>query len=81
MWIAVNMAVADAGATGHLVLPVTPVVDVLPTSSPISINLPDGSVMKSTHTCRINIPWLPERATTAHIVPGLAHTPLVSVVV
>ena len=73
------MAVVDAGATGHFVLPGTPVIDVLPTSRPISINLPNSSVIKSTHTCRINIPWLPERATRAHIVPGLAHTSLIPI--
>ena len=56
-------------------------IDVLPTSNPISINLPDGSVIKSTHTCRINIPWLLERATRAYIVPGLAHTSLISIAV
>ena len=38
--IAVNMAVADAGATGHFVLPGTPVIDMLPTPSSVSINLP-----------------------------------------
>ena len=54
--IAVDMTVVDAGAMGHLVLPGTPVIDVLPTSNPIPINLPDGSVIKSTHTYRINIP-------------------------
>ena len=35
--------------------------------------------MRSTHTCRLNIPWLPEAATEAHIVPGLAYTSLVSI--
>ena len=79
--IAVDMAVADAGATGHFVLPGTPVIDVLPTSNPITINLPDGSVIRSTHTCRINIPWLPESATRVHIVPGLAHTSLILIAV
>ena len=43
--IAVQMAVADTGATGHFVLSGTPVIDVLPLTSPISVNLPDGSVM------------------------------------
>ena len=52
-------------------------IDVLPTSRPISINLSDGSVIKKTLTCRINIPWLPERATRTHILPGLAHTLLI----
>ena len=75
--IAVVMVVADARATGHFMLPETPVIDILPTSRPITINLPNGSVIKSTHTCRINIPWLPENATRAHIVPELAHTSLI----
>ena len=75
------MAVADIGATGNFMLQGTPVIDVLPTSRPISINLPNGSVIKSTHTHRINIPWLPERATRAYIVPGLAHTSLILIAV
>ena len=77
------MTVADTGATGYFVLPGTPVIDALPTTSPISINLPDGSVIKSTHTYRDNIPWLPESVTRAHIdiVPGLAHTSLISTAV
>ena len=54
--IAVDMAVVDAGATGNFVLLGIPAIDVLPTLEPISINLPDGSVIKSTHICRINIP-------------------------
>ena len=77
--IGVDEAIADAGATGHFLLPGTPVIDVMPATKPISINLPDGSVIRSTHTCRLNIPWLPEEATKGHIVPGLAHTSLVSI--
>ena len=77
--IAVDNAIADAGATGHFVLPGAPVLDVQPAKKPLIINLPDGEVIKSTHTCRLNLPWLPEEATRAHIVPGLAHTSLVSI--
>ena len=77
--IAVDQAIADAGATGHFMVPGAPVIDVKPTNKPLIINLPDGETIKSTHTCRLNIPWLPEEATRAHIVPGLAHTSLVSI--
>ena len=39
--IAKNMAVADAGATGHFVLPGTPVTNIKIARHPLKINLPD----------------------------------------
>jgi hypothetical protein len=77
--IASDQAIADAGATGHFVLPGAPVTDIRTATNPLVINLPDGEKITSTHTCRLNLPWLPERARDAHIVPGLAHTSLVSI--
>ena len=46
--------------------------------NPITITLPSGSTIQSTHTCNLDIPWLPHHVTEAHIVPGLAHSSLVS---
>mgnify|MGYP003325311313 CR=1 FL=1 len=77
--IAVEQAIADAGATGHFVVPGAPVEDVRPATNPLTINLPDGEQIKSTHVCKLRVPWLPEAARTAHIVPGLAHTSLISI--
>ena len=77
--IAVDEAIADAGATGHFMVPGAPVLDVRPATKPLIIHLPDGETIKSTHTCKLNLPWLPEAATAAHIVPGLAHTSLISI--
>ena len=74
-----NMAVADAGATGHFVLPGTPVTNIKIARHPLKINLPDGDYLASTHTCMMDIPWLPNEAKEAHIVPGLAHTSLISI--
>jgi hypothetical protein len=37
---------------------------------PITINLPDGKKVLSTHTCNIRIPGLPT-VMTGHIVPGI----------
>ena len=54
-------------------------IDIKPAAVPLIINLPDGEVIKSTYTCKLNLPFLPEAATRAHIVPGLAHTSLVSI--
>ena len=41
------------------------------------INLPDGNKIKSTHTCQIDIPWIPEAAARAHILTGLDQTSLI----
>ena len=46
--------------------------------NPVSITLPDGQRITSTHTCNLDIPWLPHRITEAHIVPGLLHSSLIS---
>ena len=54
--IAKNMAVADAGAIGHFVLPVTPVTNINIARHPLKINLPDGDYPTSTHTCTLDIP-------------------------
>ena len=69
--IAKNMAVADAGATGHFVLPGTPVINIKIERHPLKINLPDGDCLTSTHTYTLDIPWLPKEAKEAHIVPDL----------
>jgi hypothetical protein len=72
-------AIADTGATGHFVLPGTPVTNIAPVIQALVINLPDGKQLVSTHTCCLNVPWLPAPAREAHIVPGLAHASLVSI--
>ena len=66
-------AIADAGATGHFMMMGAPVVNMKPATKPITIKLPDGKDIQSTHTCNLNIPWLPPQMTEAHIVPGMAH--------
>ncbi len=45
---------------------------------PLSINLPDGEVLKSTHMCNIIIPGLPT-VLTGHIVQGLTMASLVGI--
>ena len=45
-----NMAVVDAGATGHFVLLGTTVTNVKIARNPLKINLPDGDCLSSTHT-------------------------------
>ena len=53
-------------------------VNKRPAKFPIKIILLNGKTIKSTHTCNIDIPWLPSIVTKAHIVPGLTHAYLIS---
>ena len=71
-------AILDSGATGHFVVERAPVINKQPASKPITITLPSGSTICSTHTCNLDIPWLPNHVTKAYIVPGLAHSSLIS---
>ncbi len=71
--------IGDAGATGTFLPPRAPVFNLRKAEKPPQIHLPDGGQIFSTHECNLDIPWLPKEATRAHIVPGLAHTSLVSI--
>ena len=75
---AIHYAVFDSGATGNFIIEGAPVVNKCVDLNPISITLPDGQTITSTHTCNLDIPWLPHNITEAHIVPGLLHSSLIS---
>ena len=75
--IAINMVIVEAGATAHFAVPGMPVINQKVPTTPLIINLPEGEQLKSTHTCELDIPWLPKAAREAHIVPGLMHTSLI----
>ena len=74
----VHHAISDSGATGHFLVAGAPVVNKNITTNPIKITLPNGKTIQSTHTCNLDIPWLPAHMTEAHIVPELAHASLIS---
>ena len=77
--ISKELGIADAGATVHFLQPGKPAKNIRPTNDPISISQPDGGKLESTHKCDIDNQKLPQAARAAHIVPGLAHTSLVSI--
>ena len=74
----VEHAISDSGATAHFLIEGAPVVNLERAKFPIAIKLPDGKIIYSTHTCNLNIPWLPHAVTEGHIFPGLAHSSLIS---
>ncbi len=58
--IPITHAVADTGATSVMIMKKTPnMKNVHQATNPLTINLPDGTMVKSTHICDLEIPGLP----------------------
>ena len=55
-----NQAIGDTGTTEYFVLPGAPVDEIKVATKPIEIEMPNGSIEKSTHTCYLQIPGLPK---------------------
>ena len=77
--IAVDKAIADAGATSHFVTPDAPLTEVRPTENPLTVHMPQGGTLRTTHEGLLPIPWLPKEARKAHVLPGLKHASLISI--
>jgi hypothetical protein len=73
-----HYAMFDSGTTAHFLVHGAPVINTQLAKSPLRIKLPDGSYIQSTHTCNLNIPWLPNAVNEVHIVPHLGHSSLIS---
>jgi len=71
-------AIADTGATNVFIMEGAPVTNKQKTRKPLTINLPDGTKVKSTHECDINIPGLPQTL-IGHIVPKLSIASLIGI--
>jgi hypothetical protein len=74
----IEMGISDSGATGHFLKDDAPVTNKQVAQNPITITLPDGNHIRSTHTCNLDIPWLPDEMTAGHVVPKLSHTSLLA---
>ena len=74
----IHYALSDSGATAHFLIKGAPATNIKIANKPITITLPNGKTIKSTHTCNLDIPWLPASVTEAHIVPELSHSSLIS---
>ena len=57
--ITASQAIADTGATSIFIMEGTPCKNLCPAIRLLTINLPDGIKVMSTHTCDITIPGLP----------------------
>ena len=79
-------AITDTGASGtyapESALPY--MVNIIahkddPKTKPISVELPNGQIIESTHTAELNLPTLPEAARKAHVFRDLQCDTLLSV--
>ena len=67
-------AISDSGATAYFIVDGAAVANLKKTKFPLRITLPNEGIIYSTHTCNLDIPWLPNEITDAHIVPGIERS-------
>ena len=72
--------IADTGASGHYIRPTDPHHTNGAIKAPILVGLPNGDCLQSTNKeCTLALMQLPTTARTAHIIPGLTHSSLISI--
>ncbi len=76
--IARDHAIADTGATSIFIMDGVDVINKRVASKPLTINLPDGKKVQSSHVCDTEIPGLPT-VLTGHIVPSLTVATLIGI--
>jgi hypothetical protein len=72
-------AIVDSGCTGHFILVNAPCLNKIKSQTPLTVRLPNGATMESSHTADLNIPELNAAASKAHVFPGMANHFLLSV--
>jgi hypothetical protein len=69
----------DSGCTGHFILVNAPCLNKVESLTPLTVRLPNGATMDSSHTADLDIPELNSAASKAHVFPVMAHHSLLSV--
>jgi hypothetical protein len=69
----------DSGCTGHFLLVNAPCLNKVKSQNPLTVRLPNGATMESSHTAALNIPELNKAASIAQVLPGMANNYLVYV--
>jgi hypothetical protein len=72
-------AIVDYGYTGHFLLVNAPCLNKVKSQNPLTVRLPNGATMDSSHTAELNIPELNAAASVEHVFPGMANHSLLSV--
>jgi hypothetical protein len=69
----------DSGCTVHFLLVNAPSLNKVKSQTPLTVRLPNGATMESSHTAELDIPELNATASKAHVFPGMANHSLLSV--
>jgi hypothetical protein len=72
-------ALFDSGFTGNFLLSNAPCLHKYMTTNPLTVRLPNGQTMKSTHTALLYIPQLSKAEKAAHTFPAMEKNSLLSV--
>jgi hypothetical protein len=69
----------ESGCTGHFLLVTAPCLNKVISRNPLTVRLPNGATMESSHTADLDIPGMNTAASKTHVSPGMAHHSLLSV--
>jgi hypothetical protein len=69
----------DSGCTGHFLLVNAPCLKKIKSRTTLTVRLPNGATMESSHTAELDIPELNATASKAHVFPGMVNHSLLSV--
>jgi hypothetical protein len=69
----------ESGCTDHLLLVDGPCLNKVRSRTPLTVRLPNGATMESSHTAELDIPKLNAAASKANVFPGMANKSLLSV--
>jgi hypothetical protein len=71
-------AIVDSGCTDHFLLVNAPCLNKVKYQNPLTVRLPNGATMDSSHTSALDIPELNAAASIAHVFPGMENHSLLS---
>jgi hypothetical protein len=72
-------SIVDSGCTGHFLLVNAPCLNKVKSQNPLTVRLPNGATMESSHAAVLYIPELNNAAYIAHVYPGMTNHSLLSV--
>ena len=61
-------AIPDSEATSNFLMPGAHTFSSIPIKNPISVTLPDGNKVRSTHQCSVDLPRLQKQAREGHVI-------------
>jgi hypothetical protein len=71
--------ILDSGCTSNFLSAAAPCSDKQAAHGPLHANMPNGTIIYSSHTRNLLLTDMPPQAQQAHILPGLVNNSLISV--